>query len=133
MTCRVRVALRSGFVAADEKEPRWAGSSTVGTPRLPCSALKPVTFRLPNVNQLWDDTLMMTGESTSKHTHQPLIPVLPLAKIGAMWKRQDYIEEGVSQTLLVACRLTSSQVSVPHPYSVPHGLGLGAVVPRLGV
>lgn len=41
-----------------------------------------VTFRKPNVGELWDDTLMMT--------------VIPLAKIGMLLNRPHYVEEGLS-------------------------------------
>jgi rhamnogalacturonyl hydrolase YesR len=52
-----------------------------------------VTFRLENKNQIWDDTLMMTGSFGQK---LELIPVIPLAKIGLILDRPQYIEEGKS-------------------------------------
>ena len=55
------------------------------------SELKLVTFRLENKNQIWDDTLMMTGSSGPR---LKLIPVIPLAKIGLFLHRPQYIEEG---------------------------------------
>ena len=57
------------------------------------SELIPVTFRLENKNQIWDDTLMMTGLCGRR---VKLIPVIPLAKIGMLLKRPQYIEEGKS-------------------------------------
>jgi unsaturated rhamnogalacturonyl hydrolase len=57
------------------------------------SELTSVTFRLENKNQIWDDTLMMTG--TFGHRLE-LIPVIPLAKIGLLLNRPQYIEEGIS-------------------------------------
>lgn len=53
--------------------------------------MSPVTFRLQNKNQLWDDTLMMTGKPT---TGVELIAVLPLTKIGLLLNRPQYLEEG---------------------------------------
>nr|XP_019004537.1 uncharacterized protein I203_02657 [Kwoniella mangroviensis CBS 8507]OCF67998.1 hypothetical protein I203_02657 [Kwoniella mangroviensis CBS 8507] len=44
-----------------------------------------LTFRLENKNQVWDDTLMMT--------------VLPLAKIGKLLNRPQYIEEAKFQSI----------------------------------
>jgi rhamnogalacturonyl hydrolase YesR len=55
--------------------------------------LIPVTFRLENKNQIWDDTLMMTGSFGQR---LELIPVIPLAKIGLLLNRPQYIEEGSS-------------------------------------
>jgi len=60
-----------------------------------CSELSSVTFRLENKNQIWDDTLMMTGSFGQRHK---LIPVIPLAKIGLFLNRPQYIEEGSNVT-----------------------------------
>ena len=48
--------------------------------------LQHATYGPENKNQLWDDTLMMT--------------VLPLAKIGKLLNRLDYLEEAKHQFLI---------------------------------
>ncbi len=55
-------------------------------PRTKEDGLQHMTYGPENKNQLWDDTLMMT--------------VLPLAKIGMLFNRQDYIEEAKKQFLI---------------------------------
>ena len=55
-------------------------------PRTKDNGLQHATYGPENKNQLWDDTLMMT--------------VLPLAKIGKLLNRQDYIEEAIHQFLI---------------------------------
>lgn len=55
-------------------------------PRTRENGLQHMTYGPENKNQLWDDTLMMT--------------VLPLAKIGMLLDRQEYIEEAKRQFLI---------------------------------
>ncbi|KAJ3575163.1 hypothetical protein NP233_g1275 [Leucocoprinus birnbaumii] len=55
-------------------------------PRTEEQGLQHITYLVDNYQQLWDDTLMMT--------------VLPLAKIGLVLNRQEYIEEAKRQFLL---------------------------------
>lgn len=52
----------------------------------PWTLLTPVTYRVPNKDQLWDDTLFMT--------------VVPLARIGVLLNRPEYIEEVKYQCLI---------------------------------
>jgi unsaturated rhamnogalacturonyl hydrolase len=55
-------------------------------PRTKENGLQHMTYGPENKNQLWDDTLMMT--------------VLPLAKIGMLFNKQEYIEEAKKQFLI---------------------------------
>ena len=55
-------------------------------PRTPLGGMQHITYAEVNQNELWDDTLMMT--------------VLPLAKIGKLLDRPDYIEEAKRQFLI---------------------------------
>ncbi|WP_342754610.1 glycoside hydrolase family 88 protein [Pantoea sp. MBD-2R] len=64
----------------------WADWIMHAMPRTDMAGLQHITLAEENHQQLWDDTLMMT--------------VLPLAKIGKLLNRQDYIEEAKYQFLL---------------------------------
>lgn len=55
-------------------------------PRTTFGGMQHMTYLTGNLNELWDDTLMMT--------------VLPLAKIGKLLERPHYIEEAKRQVLL---------------------------------
>lgn len=77
----------------DTKDPRyvpyleqWAEWVMNDMPRTNENGLQHATYGPENKNQLWDDTLMMT--------------VLPLAKIGRLLNRKDYIEEAKLQFLI---------------------------------
>lgn len=65
---------------------QWAQWVMKEMPRTKDNGLQHATYGPENKNQLWDDTLMMT--------------VLPLAKIGKLLNRQDYIEEAIHQFLI---------------------------------
>ncbi|GAF63269.1 putative glycosyl hydrolase [Bacillus sp. TS-2] len=64
----------------------WAEWVMNEMPRTKEDGLQHMTYGPENKNQLWDDTLMMT--------------VLPLAKIGMLFDRQDYIEEAKKQFMI---------------------------------
>lgn len=64
----------------------WADWIIHAMPRTDMGGLQHITLAEENHQQLWDDTLMMT--------------VLPLAKIGKLLNRQDYIEEAKYQFML---------------------------------
>ncbi|WP_158780646.1 glycoside hydrolase family 105 protein [Pantoea sp. BAV 3049] len=64
----------------------WADWIMHSMPRTDMNGLQHITLAEENHQQLWDDTLMMT--------------VLPLAKIGKLLNRPDYIEEAKYQFLL---------------------------------
>ncbi|RDB22837.1 Unsaturated rhamnogalacturonyl hydrolase YesR [Hypsizygus marmoreus] len=64
----------------------WAEWAMYKMPRTEEGGLQHITYLVTNYQQLWDDTLMMT--------------VLPLAKIGLVLNRSDYIEEAKRQFLL---------------------------------
>ncbi len=64
----------------------WADWIMHAMPRTDMAGLQHITLAEEKHQQLWDDTLMMT--------------VLPLAKIGKLLNRQDYIEEAKYQFLL---------------------------------
>lgn len=65
---------------------QWAEWVMRDMPRTDENGLQHATYGPPNTNQLWDDTLMMT--------------VLPLAKIGQLLGRQEYLEEAKHQFLI---------------------------------
>lgn len=65
---------------------QWAEWVMCDMPRTEEKGLQHATYGPPNTNQLWDDTLMMT--------------VLPLAKIGRLLNRSEYIEEAKHQFLI---------------------------------
>lgn len=64
----------------------WAEWVVHDMPRTTEGGLQHITYLVDNYQQLWDDTLMMT--------------VLPLAKIGLVLERREYIEEAKRQFLL---------------------------------
>lgn len=65
---------------------QWAEWVMCDMPRTPENGLQHETYGSSRTNQLWDDTLMMT--------------VLPLAKIGLLLGRDDYVEEAKYQFLV---------------------------------
>lgn len=65
---------------------QWAEWVMHDMPRTEENGLQHATYGPPNTNQLWDDTLMMT--------------VLPLAKIGRLLDRPEYLEEAKHQFLI---------------------------------
>lgn len=64
----------------------WAEWAMNEMPRTDHGGMQHITLAEENHQQMWDDTLMMT--------------VLPLAKIGKLLNRPDYVEEAVYQFLL---------------------------------
>lgn len=65
---------------------RWADWAMHDLTRTDEGGFQHVTYGPANTNQLWDDTLMMA--------------VLPLAKIGSLLGRQDYIDEARYQLMI---------------------------------
>jgi len=63
----------------------WAEWAMRSMPRTPHGGMQHLTLAEENHHQLWDDTLMMT--------------VLPLAKIGVLLDRPDYVREATFQFL----------------------------------
>ncbi|QTE30110.1 beta-galactosidase BglB [Pengzhenrongella sicca] len=63
----------------------WAEWAMRAMPRTPHGGMQHLTLAEENHHQLWDDTLMMT--------------VLPLAKIGLLLDRPDYVREATFQFL----------------------------------
>ncbi len=63
----------------------WADRLYNDLPRAINGAFNHVTSELENENQLWDDTLMMT--------------VLFLAKVGIVYKKDEYVEDAIYQFL----------------------------------
>lgn len=63
----------------------WADWAMYDLPRTSFGGMQHDTYAGSNVNELWDDTLMMT--------------VLPLAKIGKVLNRPEYVEEAKRQFL----------------------------------
>ncbi|EKS1847109.1 glycoside hydrolase family 88 protein, partial [Cronobacter muytjensii] len=64
----------------------WAEWAMYDMPRTDYGGMQHITLAEENHQQMWDDTLMMT--------------VLPLAKIGKLLNKPDYIDEAVYQFLL---------------------------------
>ncbi|KIW19298.1 hypothetical protein PV08_03592 [Exophiala spinifera] len=64
----------------------WCEWAMHELPRTTFGAMQHITYVDENHNQLWADTLMMT--------------VLPLAKVGVLLNRPDYVEEAKRQVLL---------------------------------
>ncbi|WP_105455040.1 glycoside hydrolase family 88/105 protein [Escherichia coli] len=64
----------------------WAEWAMRTMPRTNHNGMQHITLAEENDQQMWDDTLMMT--------------VLPLAKIGKLLNRNEYVEEAVYQFLL---------------------------------
>lgn len=65
---------------------RWADWAMHELPRTKYGGMSHMTYNSLNSEELWDDTLMMT--------------VLPLAKIGKLLNRPEYVEEAKRQFLL---------------------------------
>lgn len=65
---------------------RWAEWAMYDLPRTKYGGMQHITYNAVNSEQLWDDTLMMT--------------VLPLAKIGKLLGRPEYIAEAKKQFLI---------------------------------
>ncbi len=85
--------LTMAFLYEDTKDTKyipyleqWAEWVMRDMPRTEERGLQHATYGPENKNQLWDDTLMMT--------------VLPLAKIGRLLDRTEYIEEAKHQFLI---------------------------------
>ena len=64
----------------------WAEWAMYELPRTTFGGMQHITYLEENHNQMWDDTLMMT--------------VMPLAKIGKLLNRPEYVEEAKRQFLL---------------------------------
>lgn len=64
----------------------WAEWAMYELPRTEMGGMQHITYLTENHQQLWDDTLMMT--------------VMPLAKIGIVLNRREYVEEAKRQFLL---------------------------------
>lgn len=64
----------------------WADWAMYELPRVPGGGMQHLTYVTPNTNELWDDTLMMT--------------VMPIAKIGLVLGRPEYIEEAKRQFMI---------------------------------
>ncbi|KAI5286788.1 hypothetical protein KEM55_000187, partial [Ascosphaera atra] len=64
----------------------WAEWAMYELPRTEMGGMQHITYLTENRQQLWDDTLMMT--------------VMPLAKIGIVLGRREYVEEAKRQFLL---------------------------------
>lgn len=64
----------------------WADWAMHDLARTPCGGMQHTTYDNVNTGELWDDTLMMT--------------VLPLAKIGLVLQRPEYIEEAKRQFMV---------------------------------
>lgn len=64
----------------------WAEWVMYDMPRTEEGGLQHITYLVDNYQQLWDDTLMMS--------------VLPLAKIGLVLDRAEYVEEAKRQFML---------------------------------
>ncbi|KAI5285257.1 hypothetical protein KEM54_000715 [Ascosphaera aggregata] len=64
----------------------WAEWAMYELPRTEMGGMQHVTYLTENHQQLWDDTLMMT--------------VMPLAKVGIVLNRREYVEEAKRQFLL---------------------------------
>jgi unsaturated rhamnogalacturonyl hydrolase len=73
----------------------WAEWAMHGLPRTREGGFQHVVIDLPNKGQLWDDTLFMTA--------------IPLARIGLLLGRSDYVEEAVRQFIIHAKYLTHRQ------------------------
>jgi unsaturated rhamnogalacturonyl hydrolase len=76
----------------------WAEWVMYDMPRTKEDGLQHMTYGPENLNQLWDDTLMMT--------------VLPLAKIGKLLNRPEYLEEAKKQFLIHIKYLTDKKTGL---------------------
>ncbi|WP_160725203.1 beta-galactosidase BglB [Bacillus sp. USDA818B3_A] len=76
----------------------WAEWVMYDMPRTKEDGLQHMTYGPENKNQLWDDTLMMT--------------VLPLAKIGKLLNKPEYLEEAKKQFLIHIKYLTDKKTGL---------------------
>lgn len=76
----------------------WAEWVMYDMPRTKENGLEHLTYGPENIEQLWDDTLMMT--------------VLPLAKIGRLLDKPEYIEEAKQQFLIHIKYLTDRKTGL---------------------
>nr|WP_232311280.1 glycoside hydrolase family 88 protein [Robertmurraya korlensis] len=76
----------------------WAEWVMYDMPRTKENGLQHMTYGPENKNQLWDDTLMMT--------------VLPLAKIGILLNKPEYLEEAKQQFLIHIKYLTDRKTGL---------------------
>nr|WP_144564037.1 glycoside hydrolase family 88 protein [Neobacillus bataviensis] len=76
----------------------WAEWVMYDMPRTKEDGLQHMTYGPENKNQLWDDTLMMT--------------VLPLAKIGKLLNKPEYLEEAKKQFLIHIKYLTDRKTGL---------------------
>lgn len=97
--------LTMAFLYEDTKDSRylpyleqWAKWAMDEMPRTDEGGMQHETYGPSNTNQLWDDTLMMTA--------------LPLAKIGKLLNRQDYVEEAKRQFLIHIKYLTDKKTGL---------------------
>lgn len=87
-------------------------------PRTEEGGLQHATYLTPNHQQLWDDTLMMC--------------VLPLAKIGLVLGRPEYVEEAKRQFMLHVKYLADPQTGLWfHGASACTMFGITRVDPRM--
>jgi unsaturated rhamnogalacturonyl hydrolase len=89
MAPMLALAHLAGWSADDSWHPllaEWAEWAMHDLPRTEEGGFQHLVIDLPNEQQLWDDTLMMT--------------VMPLAKIGLLLGRPAYVEEAKRQFLL---------------------------------
>ncbi|MBB5887655.1 glycoside hydrolase family 88/105 protein [Lactovum miscens] len=77
---------------------QWAEWAMKEMPRTNEGGMEHITYGPENVNQLWDDTLMMA--------------VLPLAKIGKLLNHSEYIEEAKYQFLIHAKYLADKKTGL---------------------
>jgi unsaturated rhamnogalacturonyl hydrolase len=82
------LAARDGDGAHHEELTDWAEWVMHGLPRTAGGGFQHLVIDKPNTGQLWDDTLFMA--------------VLPLARIGVLLGRRDYVEEAKRQFLIHA-------------------------------
>lgn len=97
--------LTLAFLYEETKDPtlipyleEWAEWVMNDMPRTKENGLQHMTYGPENKNQLWDDTLMMT--------------VLPLAKIGRIFNKVEYIEEAKQQFLIHIKYLTDRKTGL---------------------
>lgn len=77
---------------------QWANWAMYDLPRTERGGMAHMTYEDPHEEQLWDDTLMMT--------------VLPLAKIGKLFERQDFVEEAKKQFVIHAQYLADKKTGL---------------------
>ncbi|WP_392558832.1 beta-galactosidase BglB [Orbus mooreae] len=85
--------LTLAYCYEETKDPKWltyldswAEWVMHKMPRTECGGIQHIVYNNENHQQLWDDTLMMS--------------VLPLAKIGKLLNRPEYIQEAIYQILI---------------------------------